>query len=291
MKKKILSGFLMMLILAALMAAPNAFAQTPPMCNGYMATIWVDTTGIIRCNTNPCIAGGVDQNELPYTGILWGTPENDRMVGTPGHDTILGGGRGDDICGEGGNDVIYGGLGGDNIFGGDGVDVCIQSRGSGILGEDCEFEEFGHVVVVKDSIPNSDQTVDFTGSFGDFSLQDSKWGNPEDRYQGFQPGSDATYTVTELPGERCQLAELSCAGEYGGFSPGTSVDLPSATASINMTYDSESFVCTYVNQCTTPVPMPVPTLPKWGLFIMVLALPLIASAGWFIRKQNRRSRV
>ncbi len=47
----------------------------------------------------------------------------------------------------------------------------------------------------------------------------------------------------------------------------------------------------YVNQCTTPVPMPVPTLPKWGLFIMVLALPLIASAGWFIRKQNRRSRV
>ena len=133
-------------VLAAVMsfsiAPSNANAQAAPLCNGLIATVYVDD--------NNMIVGGRDAGEA-YSGVLVGTPNADVIVGTDGNDRIISQGGNDTACGEGGddtvggnrgndmlfggtgNDLLQGGVGGDEMFGGDGDDVMNGHRGRDLL--------------------------------------------------------------------------------------------------------------------------------------------------------------
>lgn len=86
---------------------------TIPVCNGMLATIFVDTNGNV--------VGG-PKNGKAYKGVLVGTSGNDVMLGTAGDDKIIGTSGEDTICGEGGNDALKGNNGDDTLLGGSGAD-------------------------------------------------------------------------------------------------------------------------------------------------------------------------
>lgn len=80
-----------------------------PICNGMIATIFVETDGII--------VGG-PKNGRTYKGLLVGTSGNDIMLGTAADDRINGINGNDTICGAGGNDRLHGNNGDDTMIGG-----------------------------------------------------------------------------------------------------------------------------------------------------------------------------
>lgn len=106
-----------------------------PMCNGKLATVFVD-----RANR---IVGG-PQNGLLYTGVLRGTPGDDVMVATDGPDVVIGRGGNDTICTLdrpdhvitlAGNDWIDAGEGDNTVNAGRGDDTVRSGRGNDKL--DC----------------------------------------------------------------------------------------------------------------------------------------------------------
>lgn len=82
---------------------------TIPVCNGMLATIFVNASGII--------VGG-PKNNRTYKGLLVGTAGNDVMLGTGSDDRINGINGDDTICGAGGNDRLNGNNGDDTMVGG-----------------------------------------------------------------------------------------------------------------------------------------------------------------------------
>jgi hypothetical protein len=86
---------------------------TVPTCNGMLATIFVDTSGIV--------VGGPKSGKT-YKGLLVGTSDNDVILGTDADDKIVGTHGDDTICGAGGNDTLHGNNGDDTMLGGNGAD-------------------------------------------------------------------------------------------------------------------------------------------------------------------------
>lgn len=83
---------------------------TTSVCNGMLATIYVNTSGTI--------VGGPKDGK-PYDGLLVGTTGNDVMLGTAGNDHVIGNGGDDTICGADGNDQLQGNNGNDTMVGGE----------------------------------------------------------------------------------------------------------------------------------------------------------------------------
>jgi len=104
--------------------APPPVLNPTPMCEGLLATVYVDSDNLVVGGRYP---GTV------YTGRLFGSSGDDVIVGTNGNDSIYSQAGDDVICGEGGNDYINGGAGNDTIFGGDGNDRLIGSNGNDLL--------------------------------------------------------------------------------------------------------------------------------------------------------------
>ncbi len=99
--------------------------EPPPLCRGRQATVYVDSTGVVR--------GGTLDGQ-GYAGVLQGSAGGDVIVGTDADDMIQAhsgndyvcGGRGHDIIhGHYGNDMLDGGEGQNRLYGGPGDDDCI----------------------------------------------------------------------------------------------------------------------------------------------------------------------
>jgi CSLREA domain-containing protein len=100
---------------------PDPGTEPAPVCSGRTATVYVQTTGVIK--------GGPD-NGVVYNGRLRGTTGADIMVGTAGNDIFIGSRGNDRFCGGGGNDNIKGGAGKYSLFGEGGKDKLNGGGGS-----------------------------------------------------------------------------------------------------------------------------------------------------------------
>ena len=100
---------------------PDPGTEPAPVCSGKTATVYVQTTGVIK---------GGPSDGLVYNGPLRGTQGADVMVGTAGNDILIGLRGNDRICGGGGNDNIKGGAGKDRLFGEGGKDKLNGGGGS-----------------------------------------------------------------------------------------------------------------------------------------------------------------
>jgi len=123
----------------------------PPTCNGQIATIYVNTQGII--------VGGPNNGQV-YKGKLNGTAAADVIVGANGKDQIDAMGGDDVVCGRDGNDVLMAAGGNDQLFGDEGNDNLKGENGddtlSGGLGADKFIGGTG-----------TDTATDFTPGQGD----------------------------------------------------------------------------------------------------------------------------
>ena len=100
-----------------------AVEEGQSICNGQLATIWVDGAGIIH---------GGPRDGQTYRRILTGTDDADVIVGTDDRDLIRAEDGDDVICALGGNDIVSGGDGNDTAFGGDGRDLLRGQDGDDI---------------------------------------------------------------------------------------------------------------------------------------------------------------
>jgi hypothetical protein len=96
--------------------------------NGYLYTLDVRLTPLVRCERRLATRVGSDRNET-----INGTPGPDVIVGLGGNDTIDGRGGNDDICGGLGRDTLRGGDGDDRLLGEGGADFLDGGPGTDIL--------------------------------------------------------------------------------------------------------------------------------------------------------------
>ena len=113
--------------------------------------------------------------------------------------------------------------------------------------------ELAAITIIKNAVPDDDQSFTYSGTLGGFSLVDDGSGN--DNSITFEDLDAGSYSVTEdaLP-TGWSLDSLSCQD------PDNGTTISGATASIDLDAD-EHVVCTYVNTLTLGVP---PTTPPPG---------------------------
>lgn len=226
--------------------------DTPPlMCNGLVATIYVDGGFIVGGPDNGDVYNGTLRGSLG-ADVIVGTDMNDNIDGRTGadticgglgHDTIEGDAGADDIFGEDGNDSIRGGLANDDIDGGNGVDYCFGGPGSNSI-VFCEESSAtkGIIVVNQDTVPADGQDFSYTG-FTSFTLDDDMDGTFSDEFSSSQNTGlmGADYVVTQSDAMGWDLTMLSCSDNTN-----TTVDLGMKTANIRLN-PGEVVTCVFTN--------------------------------------------
>lgn len=101
--------------------------------------------------------------------VIYGTPQNDKLVGTEGNDIIIGYGGNDRIDGRGGDDCLVGGDGNDTLIGRDGNDTLYGDAGRDKLyGNDGDDELYGGDD--KDRVDGNDGNDRMWGNDGDDTM-------------------------------------------------------------------------------------------------------------------------
>jgi hypothetical protein len=98
----------------------------------------------------------------------------------------------------------------------------------------------GSISIVKQADPEGDQSFEFGGDLGDFSLTDDGTEANTTTFEDVEPG---TYAISETIPSNWGLTDIECIDPTGG----TSTDLGTATAFIDLA-SSEVVTCTFANE-------------------------------------------